>query len=87
MEMRYLTNRKDKIVFFCDGCGKRLDDADPGEPYWEDYDRFLETMHGPDAEPTLFLCERCFKKRGGLEQGWCDPRRKEIARTQEIEDE
>jgi len=60
------------VVFFCDDCGKTLDPDDKGTPYWEDYDRFLETVGQDDEEPTLFLCRRCLADRGGRpEEGEC----------------
>jgi hypothetical protein len=68
--MRYLTDMRRAVVFFCDGCGKRLDDADPGDPFWEDYDRFLVTVGQPDEEPTFLLCASCFKARGGPGKEW-----------------
>jgi len=71
--VRYLSLEGKAIVFFCDDCGKRLDDFDPGEAYWEDYNRFIETIGQPNEEPTLLLCYKCFKARGGPEKDWHDP--------------
>jgi hypothetical protein len=72
--MRYLHLDGRHVVFFCEGCGKRLDDADPGDAYWEDYDRFVEEIEaGREAEEPRFLCWGCFKERGGPMKDWYDP--------------
>ena len=58
MKMLHLNGHH--VVFFCDRCGKRLDDNDSGTPHWEDYDRFLETVGTEDEMETELLCWECF---------------------------
>jgi len=63
----------DRAVFLCDDCGKRLDRKDPGEPFWPDYDRFIDQLERrgmADDDLTLFLCRICFVRRNGRNQPW-----------------
>ena len=51
-------------MFFCDGCGKPLTGNDPGEPYFLDYDKFLEKVYEGLDDPSQcqFLCRECHGK-------------------------
>ncbi len=64
--LRYLHLNGRFVVFFCDRCGKRLDDEDPGEPRWEDYDAFIQAAKSGDeeAEEPEFLCKMCWSLDG-----------------------
>jgi hypothetical protein len=61
--MKILENEHGYWLFYCDDCARLLDDGDRGTPYWEDYERFLETVGTDEEEPTLFLCRRCLTER------------------------
>jgi len=62
------------VVFFCDDCGKRLDENEPGEAFWYDFDKFVEDVEaGRESEVPKFLCWDCFRKRGGPVKDWYNP--------------
>jgi hypothetical protein len=85
--MRYLHLNGRHVVFFCDDCGKRLDEADPGEAFWEDYNAFVSAIEnafvsaieaGEEVEEVRFLCWKCFRRSRGAEQEWFDPRWRQL---------
>lgn len=77
--MRYIHLDGKYVVFFCDSCGKQLDDSDEGEPFWEDYDKFVQDMQeGKDSEEVKFLCSKCFNEAGGSAQSWYTPENKKF---------
>jgi len=58
--MRYLTDGQTRFVFFCDRCGKRLDDPDDrGDAYIEDLERFVDAVGTDHEEPAEYLCRTC----------------------------
>lgn len=61
--VRYMTDGK-YALFFCDGCGKVLTEDDPDEPYFPDYDQFLEDVYEgrDDASQCQFLCRECHRQ-------------------------
>jgi hypothetical protein len=72
--MRFLHLNGRRVTFFCDDCGRRLDDDDPGDAFWDDYDKFVEDVEaGNVTETPKFLCWPCFQERGGPTKDWYDP--------------
>ncbi len=69
------------LAFRCDSCGKILDDADPGEVYFPDYDRFIENVETAGPESVWFLCTQCFAEFQGPAQDWYDDRWKSIIKS------
>lgn len=63
--MKLKHHENGKVEFLCDGCGKTLDDADPGEVFFSDYDWFLEHVEEAGPEVVWFLCRQCFIESQG----------------------
>ena len=58
--MKLKHHENGKVEFLCDHCGKVLDDQDPGEVFFPDYDWFLDHVEEATANDCWFLCVRCF---------------------------
>lgn len=63
-----------RVEFRCDCCDRILDESDPGQAYFKDYEWFLNHLEEAGPDSCWFLCAKCFADHHGEEQPWYDDR-------------